>query len=85
MIIIKSACPFPLATLPAETDEFIDTSIDAEMVYAWAQAAGDPGAAVATWLTTGAPPGIRVPFAELDRPDELVEDRKYIDELRWPG
>ena len=26
-----------------------------------------------------------VPFAELDRPDELVEDRKYIDELRWPG
>ena len=74
MIIIKSACPFPLATLPAKTDEFIDTSIDAETLYAWAQAAGDPGAAVATWLTTGAPAGIRVPFAELEGIMAKVED-----------
>ena len=42
------------------------SNIQAELLLAWATAAGDPGASIARWVRLGAPAGITVPSTELD-------------------
>ena len=62
-------------TNPIKT-ELYETRVRAHLLYAWLQAAGDPGLPICQWLWEGAPAGLLKDFSVLDNlfPRVLAED-----------
>ena len=65
------------------------TNVDAQVLEAWQQKAGDPDGQVGRWLKYGAPAGIPNPlldpgiFPTTDRPAELRPEQLHCDELQF--